>query len=145
MYANGTSARRMGLFACNCARGHLPRRPAFTLLELVLGSVLMASLLVGLLLALAEYRHTRQLAINRQKAAQLADQLLASWHDSASGIPLNARGRLATDDAWWWQTSVSRRQDIFGLSSVVVRIEVMHREANQLKPLFSIETLAGMD
>ena len=66
----------------------LTRRAGFTLIEVVAGLMLLATLLVTMLLAIARGQRLNELSENRQTGASIADRLLAGWVDSDRGIPL---------------------------------------------------------
>lgn len=113
----------------------------FTLIEVVVGLVLLATLCVGLLLALARHQRSNELAGTRYDATLIADQMLASWIDSPAGIPLSASGRVAGRPTWAWRTSVLSNRMVFGIPAVVVRLDIFR---DQVGPaLISVETVVA--
>jgi prepilin-type N-terminal cleavage/methylation domain-containing protein len=96
----------------------------FTLIEVVLGLVLLATLLVALMLAAARLRRLDRLAHDRQAATLVADHLLAGWLDSATGIPVASVGPIAGRPDWVWRTTLIRNQLIFGVPTAIVRLDV---------------------
>ena len=102
-------------------------RAAFTLLELVVGMALLATLLVSVLLATAKHKRLIQLAADRHEAVRLADDLLANWYSSADGVPLNARGLVHNRSGWYWRTMAHTNQVLFGVSAPQVKLEIVRR------------------
>ncbi|MEM7557550.1 MAG: type II secretion system protein [Planctomycetota bacterium] len=119
-------------------------RKAFTLVEVVVGCVLLATLLVSTLLATSRYRNQIARAQRRQQAVYLADMLLASWWDSQKGIPLAESGFVAdplkpSSASLSWQTSVVSSRNVLGVVHPVVRLQVFDRSGRS--ELVAIEVL----
>ena len=106
-----------------------PRR-ALTLVEVLAALVILGTLLAGMVMAKA--RHTRQIALTRQRqdALRLADQLLSRWWASPAGVPVNARGIADPDNLWTWETRLVNNPAIEDLGARVVRVEVRPASAN---------------
>ena len=121
----------------------MPNRPknALTLMEVVVGLVLLAGLMTSLLLAIAQQQKMASLAEHRQTAVYLADSLLARWMDSEKGVPLRASGSLVANNGWFWRTTVARQQFLFGKSVAVVQLEIIHDNTVLLR----IETLSELN
>jgi hypothetical protein len=107
------------------ARVNRQDRRAFTLIEVILGSVLLSTLVVtgvhGLRL------HQQQLRINehRIEAVPVAERLLTLWSSKPEGIPVGARGIVDAQRQWLWQTQLIRMQSVFGQQVLVVRFEII--------------------
>ncbi len=104
-------------------------RQAFTLVEVVVGCVLLATLLVSTFLATSRYRNQTARAQRRQQAVYLADKLLASWWNSQKGIPLAENGTVAdparsNSHILTWQTSVVSSRNVLGVVHPVIRLQV---------------------
>ena len=101
-------------------------RHAFTLLEVVVGTVLMASLVSGVVLATGA--HQSKLLFARQKsiAVQAADEMLTSWQLRRSGIPLKAVGGLA-NGSMKWQTQIVNSRRLCEVPIHIVRLSI-HRQ-----------------
>ena len=107
------------------------RNGGLTLIEVVAGLALLASLAVGVLLAISSYRRQMQHAQDRLLAADLADRLLAGWYSSGR-IPRAGAGVLSADGRWRWQTRVTDRALIGSYPVEVIRLQVsriLSREA----------------
>lgn len=104
------------------SRGH---RPGMTLVEVVVGLMLLASLGVGTLLACGAHQRQLQRASERMEAVEIADQLLASWYASGQRLPRAATGQIQlVSDRWIWQTRVIRQARVESLPVEVVRLEL---------------------
>lgn len=112
-----------------------------TLVEVVAGLALLASLAVGVLLSIGAHRIQTQQAHNRLAAADLADQLLAGWYSSSRGIPRYNSGLLSADGNWFWQTRVVDRRFIGTFTVEVIRLQVSKRSTRET-PLVTIDVLA---
>ncbi len=119
------------------------RRRGFTLLEVVVGIMLLATLLVTSLLALGKQRRILRQAHDRQQAISLADAFLTKWHQSSTGVPLSGSGPIAERAGWWWQTEVVANRVVFDKTRPIVRLQIIDRSANSAKEsvLLSVELL----
>lgn len=118
-------------------------RRGFTLLEVVVGLVLLATVLVTSLLALGKQRQILRQATDRQQAISLADAFLTKWHQSTTGVPLRGSGPIAERAGWWWQTEVVANRLVFGKPRPIVRLQIIDRSSNSINHLvlLSIELL----
>lgn len=107
----------------------------FTLLEVVLALVLLATLLVSSLLALGRHRQALRFASDRQQAITVADALLSSWYQSPQGIPLLASAPIANRAGWWWKTEVVAQRPVFGRLHTVVRLQIVVRSASSQREI----------
>jgi type II secretion system protein I len=115
----------------------------FTLLEVVLGLMLLATVLVTSLVALGRQRHVLRRAQDRQLAISLADSLLANWRQTPAGLPLRAAAPIAQQVGWWWKTEVVANRTLFGRTYPVVRLQIVERAATGASEvvLVSVEVL----
>ena len=113
-------------------------RVGLTLIELVVGLVLLATLLVSILLASSRYEKSLRLAKDRRKAVQLADVLIAEWFDSPRGIPIQANGPLDAEGLVW-RTQLARNDQLFGRDVRIVRLDVSRVTQPNVSELLSIE------
>ncbi len=81
-------------------------RPGFTLLEVVVGLALMASVLVASLLSFSAHRKQLRAADARMAAVAVADDLLEMLRARPDGFPKSSRGPIAGRPTWLWQTNV---------------------------------------
>lgn len=118
-----------------------PKRPAMTLIEVVVGLALLGSLLVSLLLAKVRLSHQRIEAENRLMAIRAADDLLSEWSAQGTRIPRQSTGRAGPGDQFRWSTHVIRNQRVQDMSLQVVRLELTDDEATNHRALASVELL----
>lgn len=102
------------------------QRQGLTLVEVVAGLVLMATVLVGSMLALAAHRRQHRYANDKLVAVAIADELLHQFDRSGDGIPAAASGVVATRPEWSWRTRVQGTTNPAGVLMRVVRLEVVH-------------------
>ncbi len=100
-------------------------RPGFTLLEVVVGLALMASVLVGSLLSFSAHRKQLRSADAKIAAVAIADDLLDRLSGSREGIPSSQRGQIAGHPGWFWQTRIVGVTAPAGIPLKVVRLEVI--------------------
>ncbi len=113
-----------------------PRRRAFTLVEVVVGLTLLASLVVGVLLSFRVHHRQLRNARQRMAAATMADELLSVWHGRPEGVPPQAQGGIASAPGWVWQTQPIARRLVAGLPVDVIRLDVFApRSAADTAPL----------
>jgi hypothetical protein len=96
-----------------------------TLVEVVASLALLASLLVGLLLAKARYTRQAALAERRIEAARAADRLLAAWWADPPRFPRRGAGQIDGAADLSWRTSLVANPTLGELGAQVVRLEVL--------------------
>lgn len=121
-------------------------RPAgLTLIEVVASIVLLATVLTGMVIA--KSRHTRQLALSQRisAAVRAADELIATWHLSSEGVPVDQTGSIAGDHLLQWRTRLVAGHELEAWRASVVRVELMdanHQATDasmEAKPLVSVD------
>ena len=112
------------------------RSTAFTLVEVVVGLVLMGTVLTAAIRGLANHREQIRLSDQRWLAAELTDDLLVRWSGSRGGVPVNASGRWPPTQTgagvWTWQTGVIDSGQTCGVATRVVRVEVRRWDRRRL-------------
>ena len=112
------------------------RREAFTLVEVVVGLVLMGTVLTAAVRGLADHRRQIRLADQRWLAAELTDDLLVQLSNSRSGIPGAGSGAwpsaVTGAGVWTWQTREMDRGETCGVATRVVRLEVRRADRRRL-------------
>ena len=86
-----------------------------TLVELVAGLTLLASVLVGVLLAFAAHQRQARSALKRTAACNAADQLLSNWYADQERVPRNARGSIGGAVPMVWTTRTIQRTRVESL------------------------------
>ena len=115
-----------------------------TLVEVVIGLVLLATLVGGVLVAFGRHQRQVRLAEQRLQAARAADDLLATFYQGgkrrlvapSQGILQSAEGSLI------WRTSIARQALVDDLPVHVVRLELFaESESRAGQPLVQVELL----
>ncbi|MEM8733616.1 MAG: hypothetical protein AAGG44_05325 [Planctomycetota bacterium] len=119
-------------------------RGGFTMVELVVGLVLLATLLVSMLMVLSRQRRANQIASARQQAVQAADQLLAGWFNSQAGMPLAGQGQILGTQMVW-RTQVARNVLVFEQPVPVVRMSIFLRGTSTLNGRVGADRVNGRD
>ena len=115
-------------------------RRGLTLVEVVAGLALLASLGVAMLSILTAHRQQARQAADRLQAADLADQLLAGWYSSGGGVPRNAAGVFSRGECQWTTRAIDQRM-VDGYAIEIVRLQVAAR-ARPGVPLVTINLLS---
>ena len=126
---------------CRCKRDS-----AFTLLEVVVGLTLMASVLVGSLLAFSAHQKQRRHAEAKLAAVSLADQMLHQFTASRDGIPALGRGPIPGKPTWFWRTSVVGTQAPAEVLLKVIRLEIIElTDEGSQRPLVTVDVVEPID
>lgn len=120
------------------------RRHGLTLVEVVVGLTLMATLLVSALVAYSGHR--RQLRRSEQKrvAVSVADRLLVEMSGTLDGIPLSSQGYIAGHPTWFWRTSPIGIVAPMQTPMTVVRLQIVELAgAGAATVLASVDVVEG--
>src|SRR5688572_8212504 len=100
-----------------------------TLIEVVAGLALMATLLVALLQAKVGHARQANLADRKLAAVATADRLLTYWWSEPGRFPIESTGRLRDDPRFAWRTGLVRNKSAEELQLDVVRLEIIDLQA----------------
>ena len=95
-----------------------------TLIEVLAGLALLASVLGGILVTKARVSRQARLLDRREESAQSADTLLRGWFAEPGSIPVTGRGRVPGHADLAWRTSPIRNAQAEALGGMVVRLEI---------------------
>ncbi len=107
-----------------------------TLVEVLAGLALLASVLVGLLAAKAGYARQSERADLRLRAVTAADQLLAGWWQSPGGVPGSADGATPGDAGLRWRTRLVANAAVEEIGASNVRLEILSAAQDGRAPSF---------
>jgi hypothetical protein len=96
-----------------------------TLVEVVGGLGLLATLLVALLLAKARYTRQAAAADRRLQAVAAADALLAGWHQDPRSLVRAGGGAVAGGGEFSWRTQRVDNAAVSEMGAAVVRLEIL--------------------
>lgn len=106
-----------------------PIRIALTLLEVIVGMVLLAGVVVSLLIAAGEHERRLTLSRQRQDAIVVADQLLTAWSQRGAPIPIEI-GPVLGKPNWRYRTQLVRSEELLMTQQSVVALTVERMDAN---------------
>lgn len=107
------------------SRSNREIRNAFTLLEVVVGLALMASVLVASLLSFSAHRKQIRAADARIAAVTVADDLLQQFSVRPEGLPRFGRGPIPGYPNWIWQSVVVGNAAPVQVPMHVIRFSIM--------------------
>lgn len=116
------------------------RSTAFTLIEVIVGLTLMATVLVSSLLSFAAHQKQRRFADAKIAAVTVADDLLHVMSASPEGIPARGRGLIPGQRNWFWQTSVVGAMAPAQVPMRVIRFEIIEQSSQgSLRALVTVD------
>lgn len=119
---------------------------AFTLLEVVVGLTLMASVLVGSLLSFSAHHQQQRIADAKIAAVAVADQLLDEFSGTREGIPAVGRGMIAGRPNWFWRTNVIGTAAPAQIAMRVIRLEVVElNNEGRMLPLATVDVVEPIE
>jgi hypothetical protein len=107
-------------------RGNSWRQPAqgVTLVEVLAGSALLATLLVSILVARGQLAVQARRADNRMQACAILDDLLAGFWASRGTFPRSETGDVPNHDGWRWTAGTVPNEGADAMNADVVAVEV---------------------
>lgn len=107
-------------------------RMGLTLVECLVGMVILGTVLSSVLIARGRYVHQAALA-RRQAAAVLAtDRLLANWWSSGTPPVLEAEGLVPGPDRFRWRTRLVENPSVSDLKARVLRLEILDAQQSAI-------------
>ena len=123
------------------------RNRAFTLLEVIVGLLLMGSLVASGLVALSSHQHSILLAKQKQQANHVAEALLTNWYEVQGRVPIRDQGLVLANGEWLWRTQPVGMRSVCGLPANIIRFEILGRAEKNTDPqvFASIELLQNQN
>ena len=125
----------------NCS----PRRRSaagLTLIEVVAGLALLATILASLLYARVRFARNLSIADARLQAVAAADALLTDWTASGRPIPPSGAGAIAGRPLLRWQTQPVASDEARRMQARVVRLTIRRADAPPTAlPLASVDVV----
>lgn len=122
------------------------QRDGFTLVEVVVGLTLLATVIVSSLLAYSKHQKQVRLARSKIAAVQIADDLLNRMSASRTGIPPAASGTIPEHPTWSWRTSVTAETLRDPIPMQIIELQIIEREnAATLNLLASTSVVKAVD
>ncbi len=124
-------------------------RTGFTLVELVVSLVLLASLLVSMLSAFRVHQRQAMNAVRHQAASQAIEPLLGEWLTGDGQVPRRASGRIRWEGQnWLWTCRPGRQQRLSKRASIeFVRLSVysIGDPAHGSEPVLRLDLMRALD
>ena len=125
---------------------HSHHTRAFTLIEVVVGLTLMATVVVASLLAFSAHQKQIRQARSKIAALQISDDLLNRMSASRSGIPPFATGTIPEHPNWTWRTRVTEETTLAQLPVLIIQLQIIQRQADsQLNLLASTRVVKALE
>ncbi|MCH1439061.1 MAG: type II secretion system GspH family protein [Rubripirellula sp.] len=122
------------------------QRHGFTLVEVVVGLTLLATVIVSSLLAFSKHQKQIRLARSKITAVEVADDLLNRMSASRTGIPSAATGPVPGHPTWSWRTSVTEKMLRNPIPMQIIKLQIIERETNsKLNLLASTSVVKAID
>lgn len=118
-----------------------PRARGFTLVEAMVGGLLMASLLVAILMAMGKMSVQSRRAEDRIAACAMLDTLLEQWWRDQRQLPRNKSGQVPGHAGWSWQTRTINNPDVQPLHAEVLAVELFSPQPVDSQPAARVELL----
>ena len=117
-----------------------PTRPrkGLTLVEVIAGLALMASLLSTMVVAYSAHLRQHRNAQRKVLAVELLDRKLEEWRRTSQPIPVPAEGDFLDKPEFHWRSELVPNSTLHQFFGEVVRIEVREKQAPQ-RTLCSLE------
>ena len=109
---------------------HSKQNSGFTLIEVVVGLTLMATVVVASLLAFSAHQKQIRQARSKIAAVQVADDLLNRMSANRTGIPSSARGTIIDHPNWTWRTRVTAETIRAEIPLRIIQLEIFERQAD---------------
>ncbi len=115
------------------------RRHGLTIVEVLVGILLLSTLLVTMLVAFSRHRRQMERASLRLEAIEIADELLASWYARVGGVPYEEAGRCGPQNEFTWRTHLVPSSQANSIQMDVIRLEIKESAAVQEPSLAAVE------
>ena len=120
------------------------RRPGLTLLEVVASLTLLATLLVGTILAYGSHIDQVKAAQQRLQATQIAERLLVAWYETEAGVPPRDENVIEGTEGLRWRTMPLDVDDSNLFQARVIRFEIFDpSDGVKPEPLVYVDLLAS--
>lgn len=123
------------------ARSSRPRPRGTTLVEALVGTVLLGTLLVTILVAKGRLAVQAAQAENRVQACEVLDSVLERWWPDRDGLPRDQAGEVPDRPRWRWQTRRVPNGEADGMHAEIVAVEVFAPGQRDRVPAARVEIL----
>ena len=114
----------------------MKRRGGFSLIEVVAGLVMMATVMAASLKAFADHQQRIRHANDRRRAVGLCDELLGELTTRRGGLPVAADGRWPASgmggEAWRWRLQTIDAGLVWDVPTRTVRLQIFGGDGREL-------------
>ena len=96
-----------------------------TLVEVIGGLTLLATLLVAVLLARGRYMRQAAAADRRLQAVAAADLLLTRLRQDPASLPRSGAGQISADDQLSWRTQIIPNPEVNDMGAQVLQLQIL--------------------
>lgn len=112
-----------------------------TLVEALAGTVILGTLLGGIVIADARLIQQAGRAARRVEACRIADGLLERWWAKREEFPRNSAGEVQGHEGWRWRTRTVNNKAADALAAKVIAVEVFSPGRRDGSPSVRVEIL----
>jgi hypothetical protein len=117
------------------------RRPAFTLVEAVVGMALLGTILVAAVTAGVRANTQSRAADLRLEACRAADECLNTWWPDRENFPRSGAGDLQGHAGWTWRTRPVANADAAAIRMAVVALDILAPGQAPDRPALTVEVV----
>lgn len=129
----------------NVKRRTHSKQTAMTLLEVIAGLALLASVLGAILVIKARVVRQSRAGAQREEAIAAADGLLRRWFIEPAKFPRMDRGTLPGQPGLSWRTYPVRNPPAEALGGQVVRLEIVSVPMADRPPVVAVEVVVPLE
>lgn len=115
-------------------------RSGTTLVEAIVGTAILATVLVALLLIHSRLVQQSARTQRRLEACVIADALLGRWQGDDAGPPAQGEGPVVGKAGWSWRTRVLYEKAVRDVGQVL-RVEILAEGTEPGEPILGVEVL----
>jgi len=112
-----------------------------TLIEALLGTALLGTLLVAILMAQSRLHRQSVRADSRLEACRVADKVLEGWWPKRATLSRSGTGAIEGQKNWTWRTRPRDDEAAKAMNMQVVVLEILAANSPELGPAVSLEIL----
>jgi prepilin-type N-terminal cleavage/methylation domain-containing protein len=123
----------------------MKHRRGFTLIEVLAGLILMATIMSTAMVAFNRHRKQAMASQRLLVGAQMADATLEQLSQLNEGIPESSTGMVAGQPTWRWQTQLIGLAKPAGVDAAVIRFSIQQEDGRELIRVDLAKPLTGAD
>jgi hypothetical protein len=120
------------------------RNAGLTLVEAMVGTAILGTVLVSVLIADGRLRKQASFSEDRIEACRIADELLAEWWpttEEPDRFPRQGSGELLDRPGWSWRTEIVPHETAEKLNAEVISLEIYSPKFSESRPAVYVEVM----